>query len=155
MLIDLATAKAHLRVDGTDDDAMITLYIGAAERSAAEFIGRNIYVDQSALVAAIAGAPAALTAATVAYDAAILSASALDAGVELDMAILAANEAYSTAKAVARMTHQGIVINDQIKAAMLLTIGHLYANREDVVAGVPVAALPMGCGYLLQPFRSY
>lgn len=155
MLIDLSTAKAHLRVDGADDDVMIAIYAGAAERAAIEFIGRNIYADPAALAAAVAAAPAALSAATATYDAAVLAADALDAGVEQDMALMAADEAYSAAKAAARMTHQGIVINDQIKAAMLLTIGHLYANREDVATGVSVAALPMGCGYLLQPFRSY
>ena len=47
------------------------------------------------------------------------------------------------------------MVNDQIKAAVLLTVGHLYANREDVVAGASVAALPNGAEYLLQPFKVY
>lgn len=49
----------------------------------------------------------------------------------------------------------GIVVNDQIKAAVLLTVGSLYAQREDVVVGASVAALPNGADYLLQPFKVY
>lgn len=48
---------------------------------------------------------------------------------------------------------EGIVINPAVQAALLLIAGHLYANREDVVAGVSVAQLPNGAQYLLQPYR--
>ena len=48
----------------------------------------------------------------------------------------------------------GIVINPAIQAALLLIVGHLYANREDVLAGVSVAQLPNGSQYLMQPYRS-
>lgn len=48
----------------------------------------------------------------------------------------------------------GIVINPAIQAALLLIVGHLYANREDVLAGVSVAQLPNGSQYLLQPYRA-
>lgn len=46
-----------------------------------------------------------------------------------------------------------MVVNDAIKAAVLLTIGHLDANREDVVVGATVAELPRGVRSLLQPYR--
>jgi hypothetical protein len=46
-------------------------------------------------------------------------------------------------------------IFDQIRAAVLLTVGHLYANREDAVVGASVSALPNGADYLLQPFKVY
>lgn len=46
-----------------------------------------------------------------------------------------------------------VVINPSITAACLLIAGHLYANREDVVAGVSVAQLPMGSQSLLLPYR--
>ena len=54
-----------------------------------------------------------------------------------------------------RQVFDGIVVNDQIKAAVLLTVGHLYANREDVVVGASVSALPNGADYLLQPLQDY
>ena len=60
---------------------------------------------------------------------------------------------YATALAQGLDT-AGIVINPAIQAALLLIVGHLYANREDVLAGVSVAQLPNGSQYLLQPYRS-
>lgn len=45
-----------------------------------------------------------------------------------------------------------MVVNDSIRAAILLILGHLYANREDV--GLQQAyELPMGARSLLWPYR--
>ena len=46
-----------------------------------------------------------------------------------------------------------ILINPSVRAACLLILGSLYANREDVVVGVTSAALPMGSRSLLTPYR--
>lgn len=46
-----------------------------------------------------------------------------------------------------------IVADSLIRAAVLLIVGHLYANREDVVVGSSASELPMGSRYLLQPYR--
>ena len=51
-LIDLPTAKLHLRVDVDDEDALIELYIGAAETAASDFLNRNVYATQADLDAA-------------------------------------------------------------------------------------------------------
>lgn len=40
-----------------------------------------------------------------------------------------------------------------IKAAMLLLIGSMYENREEVVAGVTLSQLPFGVQALLRPHR--
>ena len=102
MLLDLATVKLHLRVDGSAEDALIGLYVTAAEEFAMQFLGRTIYATELA-------------------------------------------QGLDTA---------GIAINPAIQAALLLIVGHLYANREDVLAGVSVAQLPNGSQSLLQPYRS-
>jgi len=102
MLLDLATVKLHLRVDDSAEDALIGLYVTAAEEFAMQFLGRMIYATELA-------------------------------------------QGLDTA---------GIVINPAIQAALLLIVGHLYANREDVLAGVSVAQLPNGSQYLMQPYRS-
>jgi hypothetical protein len=49
-----------------------------------------------------------------------------------------------------------MVVNDAIRAAVLLVCAHLYANKEEVVAGSNVAAvaLPFGAERLLWPHRS-
>jgi hypothetical protein len=47
-------------------------------------------------------------------------------------------------------------VPSDIKAAMLLTIGHLYANRESVTIGSTQGhELPLGVKHLLQPYRVY
>lgn len=46
-----------------------------------------------------------------------------------------------------------MVVNDAIRVAMLLILGNLYANREDVVVGASVARLPGGSRALLDDFR--
>lgn len=42
---------------------------------------------------------------------------------------------------------------ETIRRAILLIVGHLYENREQVVVGASVAELPMGVLFLLQPYR--
>ena len=153
--VTLAEAKLHLRVDGTDEDALIGLYINAAEQAAVKALDRGVYADNTALQTAMAAAPAALTAATAAKEAAVTAAEALTDADEKAAALQAAENAYLRAKVAYRQACDGIVVNDQIKAAVLLIVGHLYANREDVVVGAAVSALPNGADHLLQPYKVY
>ena len=102
MLIDTATAKLHLRVDDDSEDSLIALYVGAAQASASEWLGRAIYADVT-------------------------------------------EQGTDTA---------GVIVNDAIRAAMLLHVGTLFANRESVVLNARQAfELPMGVKHLLQPYR--
>lgn len=154
--VTLAEAKLHLRAtDGTDEDALIGLYINAAEQAAIKAMDRGVYADNTALQNAMTAAPAALTAATAAKEAAVAAAEAMTDEDEKAAALQVAETAYMRALVAYRQVFDGIVVNDQIKAAVLLTVGHLYANREDAVVGASVAALPNGADYLLQPFKVY
>jgi hypothetical protein len=49
----------------------------------------------------------------------------------------------------------GLVMNDVVKAAVLLHCGTLYGNRESVSqqAGNYMVELPMGTKFLLDPYR--
>nr|WP_321457431.1 head-tail connector protein [uncultured Cohaesibacter sp.] len=40
--ITLDLAKAHLKIDGTTEDELLTLYIEAAEQQAANYIGKEL-----------------------------------------------------------------------------------------------------------------
>lgn len=66
---------------------------------------------------------------------------------------------YPTIEAMSEAIEDGsagddpMVINDLIRAAILLIVGHLYTNREQDVVGVSVAELKMGALALLQPYR--
>lgn len=68
-------------------------------------------------------------------------------------------QVYETVEGLAQAVLDGVagddpmLANDQVKAAVLLTLGHLYANREDVVVGTITAELPRGARSLLQPHR--
>ena len=46
-------------------------------------------------------------------------------------------------------------VPEDIKAAIKLMIGHLYANRESVVVGRIATELPMGVKFLLDNHRSF
>lgn len=46
-----------------------------------------------------------------------------------------------------------MLINNSITAACLLTMGHLYEHREDVIIGTITAQLPIGSRSLLLPYR--
>lgn len=63
-------------------------------------------------------------------------------------------DAVSMAAAVAAGTagDEPMVINGAIKAAILKTVGEMYANREDS-AGVHVVELPFNARTLLRPHR--
>lgn len=106
-LVTIEEARQHCRVD-SDDDQMLTLYGGAAEDAAQEFLNRRVYKDEDALAAAV-------LAGTAGCD--------------------------------------PIVVNDAIRAAVLLTLGHLYANRENVLVGSAVSEMKEGTRSLLWPYR--
>jgi hypothetical protein len=46
-----------------------------------------------------------------------------------------------------------IVLKPSVRAACLLILGHLYANREDVVVGTISSEIPLGSQSLLTPYR--
>lgn len=109
--------------------------------------------DQVALDEARAGVSAALQLAKEANTAAIAAAEAeQDQTLRcrlLDHARQALADAYDKADAVA----YGMVLNPAIQAACLLKLGHLFANREEVVTGSTAVELPLASQHLLMPFR--
>src|SRR5690606_31052873 len=46
-----------------------------------------------------------------------------------------------------------MLVNNHIRAGILLILGDLYANREDTVIGTISSALPRGANSLLWPYR--
>lgn len=145
--IDLTTAKLHLRVDASDENSLIQIWIDAAEAQIAEFMNRNVYADSETLAAAVASAPALFTAAADAFEAAVTAADALPAGPERDAAMKYATDALQKAIRDSDYARRGIVVNASIKAAALLAIGNLYENRgED-------SELPKASRSLAMPYR--
>lgn len=152
MILTHDEAINHCRAE--DGDPMVDLFAHAAELAAQEFLDRNVYASDADLQQAIAGVPDQLIAADAAFAAAKAAAEALPK-LARDMAMDAACRALEAARVKARRTYDGIVVTDDIKIGMLLTLGHVYRNREDVVAGASAGAveLPVGAKHFLWPHR--
>ena len=153
--VQLAEAKLHLRVDGTDEDALIGVYITAAEQMAMALLDRGVYADDTALGVAKAAAPGELDTAIAAYESAMAAAEALADKTAKAASIQTACNGLLRAKVAYPHAMDGMVVNEAINAAVLLIVGHLYVNREDVVTGVSVAQMPNGAEWLLQPYKVY
>jgi len=155
MLVTLDQVRAQCRANDDEDD-QITLYANAAEAAAIAFLNRNVYTDADALKAAIDGVPEAMATANAAKQAAYDAARGLEDATACCIACEAADYAYGLAVENARRTYAGMVVNDYIRAAVLLIAGHLYRNREEVVIGtsaVGAVQLPVGAYTLLWPYR--
>lgn len=141
-LVDLATAKMHLRVTHDSEDTLIEAFVASAQEQAQAFLNRNLYAGESDLAGAIAAAPEALAAASVAYDAAMEAAGALENGTEAALNYRAARDAYSAAIEEWRRTVYGMVANESVRTGVLLITASLWEHRgdEDAVVGIPQAA---------------
>lgn len=155
IFVTTSEAKLHLRVDSADEDALIGVYITAAEQMAIALLDRGVYDDDTALGVAKAAAPGELDTAIAAYESAIAAAEALPGETAIAAAIQTAGHDLLRAKVAHRHAMDGMVVNEAIKAAVLLIVGSLYAQREDVVVGVSVAKLPNGAEWLLAPYKVY
>lgn len=151
-IIDLAVARAHLRLEDDYPADQIEPKLEAAESAAAQFLNRQIFVDDATLQAAVAAVPADLTAAGTAYRDACEAAQAIEDDVARCAALEYACKVYRDAQTAARETYAGIVINSQIEAGILLTLGHLFENRQDVQQGTAIE-IPNGATVMLFPFR--
>lgn len=151
-LIPLAAAKVHLRVEDDYPDDQVAPKLAAAEARAAQFLNRALFASSEARDEAIAAVPAALTAAAGAHAAALAAAAGLEDAAARTLLIEAAERTYCEARTAARETLAGIVLTDDIRAAILLQLSHLFVNRTDVTVGA-TQALVYGSQYLLMPYR--
>ena len=151
-VIAIDLAMHHLLAE-PDDQVLVQAQLDAAEEAAMQFLNRRVYVDQIALDEARAGVSADLQQAKAANAEAIATAEEeQDLTLRcrlLDHARQALADAYDQADAIA----YGMVINPAIQAACLLKLGHLFANREEVVTGTTAVELPLASQHLLMPYR--
>jgi hypothetical protein len=139
-IVTLDLVRQHVKADG-DDDTLLTQYIESAEAACEREIGRHVYADQAALDEAKAALPASVLAASVAYEAAVEAAELLDDDRAVGFALAAAEQDLVASNIAATRTRAGIVVNHELRAAVLLTVGHLYRNREAVITGQGASAV--------------
>lgn len=151
-VIAIDIAMEHLRAD-PDDQVLVQSQLDAAEEAAMQFLNRRFYLDQMSLDQARAGVQLAMQQARTAN---ATAATAADAEQDHTLrcrlhehARQALAESYDRADAVA----YGMVLNPAVQAACLLKLGHLYANREEVVTTGSATELPLASQHLLMPYR--
>lgn len=181
--VTLDEVKAHCRVDFDDDDAILEIYRKAATEDAERFTGRafldqtwDLYLDEfpadgdpikiprPPLIEVVGmflrdadGAETEVEAATYLVDVVNEPARiALPSGGSWPTAATIQN-------AVRIRFRCGYVDEDTspvtgevpfpIKAAILLAVGDLYSNRENVIVGQSVAQLPRASEHLLRRYR--
>jgi uncharacterized phiE125 gp8 family phage protein len=170
-IVSLAEAKDHLRVESPDEDTLIAGYIAVAVdhlNGWSGVLGRCVITqtwrqDFDGFPCEIRLPFPDVQAATVAYsDCANVSQAFTGFHLVTDALgsklILASGQSwpatYDRPDAVqVRMVAGYAATPLALKAAILLHVGHLYANREAVAVGVSVAELPMAYDALISPYR--
>lgn len=150
-LVTLEDVRAHCRAE-PEDDALLELYANGAEQAAQEFLNRRVFAAAEDLQAATLAMPVTVATAELAYWAAREAARGM-VGEARCMAELAADAAWRDVTRVAQETAMGMVVNDDIRAAVLLITGHRYRNREDVITGTIATKMPQGATTILFPYR--
>lgn len=161
--VTLTEAKAHLRVDGTDDDTLISALIVAARQGAEHSTGRALmpqtwelaldeFEDEIDLPN-----PPLISVTSVKYtdsDGVEQTIDAADYQVDSHSAPARLLPAYGLEWPTSREQANAVLVRYQagyadaasvpqeIKAWMLLRVGLLYENRESVAAGVTLSELP-------------
>lgn len=166
--VTLAVAKAHLRIDGTDEDATIDRLISAATAQVQHITQRALVTQTWRLT--LDAFPCGAIKVPMPPLKAITAFTYIDAngveqtltGYQVDNSGLIGRilPAYGTSWPAARCQPQSLkidftagydVVPDDVVAALLLIVGHLDQNREAVTAG-PAIELPLGVEALLAPY---
>jgi hypothetical protein len=149
MTFDLATARRYLKADGPDDD-VITNMLSQVQAICEGYCNRRFYATEQAM------SDDFIEALTDRADALAARATQLSAIVGSDADSMGTRglirDHYIEVLGRISQRIHGIPIDSDVEAAMFLTLGHLYVNREDnVVSGNNAVQLPVGAQRILQP----
>lgn len=146
-IIDRALAIQHVKSDGeTVEDPLIDLYLDSARSICEGYCNRLFYENTTALYAAFDDGLVALADAREWRTAQL----AMEDRWEV---IAAVNDSYTNRRGAALRAVNGCVADGSIRAAILMTFGHLYKNRQDnIVGNLAAVQLPVGAQRILQPY---
>lgn len=167
--LDLETVKGHLRVDHDDDDVLIEAYIAAACShidGPRGVLGKSVWEQTLELRQNVFCGPIRLPYGPVSD---VVSVKYVDtAGIEQtlsdtayvlsgDSIVLAYDQSWPSHRGDAEGVRIQYVagydpVPTAIEQALLLLVGHWYANRETVNVGNIVSELPFATQALLAPY---
>lgn len=151
-VIDIELAMRHLLAE-TEDGVLVQAQLDASEEASMRFLNRRFFVDQAALLSAKANTTERTREARALYAVAVAAADLPEnADIRCVLREKAKNTLAETYELI-DMDERGMVINAAITAACLLKLGHLFANREEVVTGTIATELPLSSKSLLMPYR--
>jgi uncharacterized phiE125 gp8 family phage protein len=164
-VVDLPTAKAHLRVTTTAEDALVTLYVAAAQAAIVAYCEASVARQRwEALVGGVAGShepivlPFGPVAAVVSVDAVPPSGPRVPVeGYTAAGPIVGPPSAgWPVApNAVAIVYDAGPdVAPEPVQLATLLLIGQYYDHRAAVKVGTITQVMPYTVEWLLAPLRA-
>lgn len=170
-IVTLELLSQHCRTDG-DDNELLAIYGNAAESAVMRAANRNFYLTTASMDAAVAGIEETLAEAYRKYDLAIEATKGIQSWSRRGAAIDRAETILRRVTLSQDMILHGLVLDlppnwqteslatlsgagFDVVAAILLTAGHLYRNRENVVAGQGSAAVqvPQTAASLIEPLR--
>lgn len=146
--LDLTLVRAHLKADAIDaEDDLLTQYVESAVSICEDYCNRNFYEDDAELDAAWLEGIGDLEAAEATY-AEIASDDDFS-----DTAKAAARDRYIERQGTACRKVNGKVATPTVRAAILMTVGHLYKNRQSVVVGqMNATEVPQSARRILEPY---
>ena len=173
--LSTAEAKDHLHVDDTDSDTLIATQIVAARQYCETVLRRaiitqtwDVYFDAFPMWIEVP-LPRLQSVTSIVYidtngDTQTLDVSlyTVDIKAQPGRVVPAYGESWPSTRAeinavivrfVAGYGDAGSDIPEPIRQAGLLLLGHWFEHREDVVAGVSVAEMPMASRSLLAPYE--
>lgn len=145
MTFDIDTARAYLKADGPDD-AVITNLMPAARSICEGYCNRKFFDT------AQAAEDDFIEALTDRADALAARDTQLATVTDTATRTIITNH-YIEVLGRLQQRINGIAVDGSIEAAMFLTLGHLYINREDnIVSGNNAVQLPVGAQRILQSY---
>lgn len=176
-VVSLIQAKAHLRVEHSDDESLIETLIGVAQNVVEGYTGRflqqvegSFYFDDfHEFMNLHAGPNLALRNSNSAEGVTYLDTAGRRIVVDLDKYVLEGkgyparlrmldtpsdveSDSLNAVRVDVTVGHTQADRPDALIAAMLLIIGHLYENRQDV-GQHKTHATPLASRYLMEPYR--
>lgn len=169
--VTLAETKIHLRVEDTTEDALITTYIHAATQHIEQALGLTIAQKQYRLkLDALSDVIELPRGPVISIDAATyldanggsqtLNPASYTVDLSSDTQWIVRNSGATWPTTLAGVnavtidfTAGYVTAPDDLRAAILLLVGHWFANRETAVVGITTTELPFATMALMQPYR--